>query len=125
MSLDDQLTEIFDRAMRQGVNSLSPTEYELLLIQDFFIEYEMSGLSGYFYNRLPDLGAIKSAIAAMRQHGFLALAQLLSEAADLFDSYEEPHTPTTWSQVLQQYDPNGRMSQISDQIRTLRGNGAP
>jgi len=89
--MHDQLGEVFDRGLREGVDSLNPADRELFRIQDFLIEYEMGGLSGYFYNRLPDLNGIHAAIGAMRQHGLTNLASLLSEAVGLFAEYANPH----------------------------------
>jgi len=121
MDLDERLTEVFDRGLRKGVDTLSPVDRELYLIQDFIIEYEMGGLSTYFYNRLPDLDLIQSAIAAMRRHGVIELANLLADATDLFRKYAELDVAATWGDVLRQCDPNGRLDAISDRIMALKG----
>jgi hypothetical protein len=123
MTPDERLTEIFDRGLREGVDFLTPTERDLYLIQDFIIEYEMNGLSGYFYNRLPDLLAITSAAQAMQRYGLTELSQILSEAAELFRGYADPEPPTTWRCVLQLYDPGDRLSQLSDRVVALRDYG--
>jgi hypothetical protein len=95
--------------MRDGVDALSPEDRELFRIQDFVIEYEMGGLSGYFYNRLPDLAGIQAAATAMRRQGLTELAALLGEAARLFAGYADPDPPTPWSDVCRRYDPAGRL----------------
>ncbi len=66
MTLDERLADVFDRGLRDGLDALNPTERELFRIQDFIIDYEMGGLSGYLYNKLPDQGRILSAVEAMR-----------------------------------------------------------
>ena len=123
MSPDDRLTEVFDRGIRNGVESLAPEERELYLIQDFIIEREQNGLSGYFYNRLPDVTQIQATIDAMRRHGLSALADLLGSALDLFREYEDPNPPTTWGEVLRRYDPSDHLDTINNQIRALNGYG--
>ncbi len=123
MTADDRLTEVFDRGLRDGPESLSPTARELFSIQDFIIEYEMGGLSSYFYNRLPDLDRILAAVAAMRRHGMPELAALLGEAAELFAGYVEPVPPTTWNEILRRYDPAGRLSELHGPINALENYG--
>ncbi len=123
MTADNRLTEVFDRGFRDGMQSLSPADQELFRIQDFIIEYEMGGLSSYFYNRLPDLDRILAAVAAMRRHDLPELAALLAEAAELFAGYVEPAPPTTWSEVLRRYDPAGRLNELHGPINALENYG--
>lgn len=123
MTADDRLTEVFDRGLRDGVETLGPEDRELFRIQDFILEYEMNGLSGYFYNRLPDLAAITATVAAMRKYGLPLLASLLNQAAELFVGYADPDPPTTWSKVLQQFDPTDRLFDLNEQIRAISGYG--
>jgi hypothetical protein len=119
MSLDDQLTEVFDRGLRLGVESLSDTDRELFRIQDFILEFELNELSGYLYNRLPDIAGIDMTIVALRGHGFVRLADLLHQAVELFRNYREPDPPSTWGELLKLYDPEDRISLISKQIHAL------
>ncbi len=123
MTATERLTEIFDRGMRDGVGSLVPADRELFRIQDFIIEFEMGGLSAYFYNRLPDLDGILATVSAMERLGLPVLASLLSEAAGLFKDYRDPDPPTTWKNVLNQYDPANRLDQLEHSINTLDNYG--
>ena len=123
MTADERLTEVFDRGLRDGVDSLSSIDRELFCIQDFIIEYEMNGMSGYFYNWLPDVGGILAAVAAMRKHGLPELASILGKAAELFVGYVDPDPPTTWEVVLRQYDPTNRLTDLEQVIRKIRGYG--
>lgn len=123
MQPEERLSEVFDRGLAQGVQSLQPDERELYLIQDFIIEYEMNGLSGYFYNRLPDTQLIASTVAAMRRYALTALAAELQESLNLFRGYADPDPPTTWSEVLRQYDPEDRLHTIAERISALKGYG--
>lgn len=125
MTLEDRLTEVFDRGLRDGVESLAPVDRELFRIQDFIIEFEMNGLSGYFYNRLPDLEEIAATVAAMRKHGMAEAAALLAEGAELFASYIDPVPATTWSAVLRQYDPTDRLDELASRIGELENYGIP
>lgn len=123
MIAHDQLAEVFDRGLRDGVDALCLAERELYRIQDFIIEYEIGGLSGYFYNRLPDLAGIHAAAAAMRRHGLTELAALLDEAASLFAGYTDRDPPTTWGEVRRGYDPTGRLDELDRRIGTLDNYG--
>lgn len=123
MATHDQLAEIFDRGLRDGVNALTPADRGLFRIQDFVIEYEIGGLSSYFYNRLPDLDGIHAAVEAMSRHGLVELAALLEEAAGLFAGYADPEPPTTWEAVCRQYDPSERLGELDRCIGALDNYG--
>src|SRR5919109_341616 len=94
-----ELSRVFDKALANGPNSLSPAERRLYLIQAFILEWEMGSLSGYFYNRLPDVPVLEETIIAMRSHEFDLLADILDEAVGLFRDYRDPDPPTTWTEV--------------------------
>jgi hypothetical protein len=123
VTADNRLTDVFDRGLRDGLESLSPTERELFSIQDFIIEYEMGGLSSYFYNRLPDLKRILAAVAAMRRHSLSELATLLGEAAELFAGYVESAPSKTWNEILREYDPADRLNELHGRIDALEDYG--
>jgi len=123
VTIDDQLTDVFDRGLRNGVESLSAAELELFRIQDFIIEFEMNGLSGYFYNRLPDRDDILATIAAMQSRGASELAAHLGEGLDLFSGYVESDSVTTWGDVLRRFDPTERLESIHRRISALNGYG--
>jgi hypothetical protein len=123
MTPDERLTEVFDRALRNGVEHLTPAEHPLYLIQDFILEQEMSGLSGYFCNRLPDLTHIQATVDAMRRYGLVELAKLLSEALHLFDGYIEPKSTMTWNEILARYDPSNRLDAIWKAMSKLQNYG--
>jgi hypothetical protein len=115
----ERLADVFDRGFREGVNALTPDEYELFQIQQFILEYEMGDLSGFFSNRSPDLASIHTTIRAMRRHGLSELATLVGEAAASFHGYAEPDPLTTWDEVIRHYDPNHRLEAVSEKIRAL------
>jgi hypothetical protein len=102
---EDHLTDVFDRGLRDGIDALAPSDQELFRIQDFIIEFEMNGLTGYFYNRLPDQAAIVATAAAMRRHGLLELGSLLEEAGGMFAGYADLSPETTWGDVCRNCDP--------------------
>jgi hypothetical protein len=118
-----RLADIFDRGLSSGVDSLSPLDRELFRIQDFIIDQEMSSLSGYIYNKLPNLNEIRAAVDAMRKHGLPQLAALVKEAADLFAEYSDPDPPTTWDEVCRRYDPKDRLSDLNTSIDRLDNYG--
>jgi hypothetical protein len=122
---DERLTEVFDRGLRQGVDRLTAAERDFFAIQDFIIELEMSGLSGYFYNRLPDLANIRAAVEGMRRNGLPDLAGFLAQALELFQHYVDPDPPSTWREVLKRYDPLNRLNAIEHEIYRLDAYGLP
>jgi hypothetical protein len=113
----DPLAEVFDRGAREGVDALSPADRELFRIQEFILLYENGTLSGYLYNALANPADIHATIAAMRRHGLSRLADLLSEAAELFADYDPD--PGTWGEVRRRYDPNGRIKELHYLIGAL------
>jgi hypothetical protein len=115
----EKLAEVFDRGLRDGVESLSADDRDLFLIQDFIIEFEMNSLGGYFYNRLPDHLKISSTIAAMQRFGLSTLALLLGKALILFQDYRDPGLPTTWSEILRSYDPQNQLEALEKSIHRL------
>lgn len=123
MTTWERLTEVFDKGCQHGVDALTPRERELYLIQDFILEFEMNSLSGYFYNRLPDVALIQEAIDSMNRHGFAKLAKILTEGLDLFRNYVDPDPPTTWQVVRQRYDPSNRLDLLEQRINKLKDYG--
>jgi hypothetical protein len=123
MRPSQRLSEVFDRALSEGLESLNEDERELYLIQDFIIEQEMNGLSGYLYNRLTNTAQIASAVIAMRRYGLADLAGFLDEAFRLFKGYTEPALATTWSDILRRYDPENRLEAIGKKINALEDYG--
>jgi hypothetical protein len=96
----ENLTKIFDEAMIHGVGSLSAEERRIYLIQDFILEWEINGLTGYFYNRLSNRDLIADTIGAMQRHGLSSLADILIDALAIFHDYAEPIEPTTWGFLI-------------------------
>ena len=119
----ERLSKVYDHALAVGVESLTNDERDLYLIQDFIIELEMGGLSGYFYNRLPLKNRIQAAVSAMRKYGLDELAELLSEAYQLFGAYSETDVANTWSEILQRHDPSNRLAVIEKKIDAIENYG--
>jgi hypothetical protein len=119
MNANERLTEVFDRGCRDGTAILTPNECDLYTIQEFILDFEMNGLSGYLYNRLPDIGRIRATADAMRRQNLTALARILGDALHLFESYVDPDPPTTWNAMIRRYDPENRSNALSDEICSL------
>lgn len=119
MSPHEKLFIVFDRALAEGLESLSADDRELYLIQDFIIEFEMGGLSGYLYNRLPQKSQMSEAVSAMQKHDLLELAELLGEAFKLFESDSESDVAETWADVMRRHDPIHRLDVIRKSILEL------
>jgi hypothetical protein len=120
---NERLTDVFERAMQIGVDRLSPVEQDLYLIQYFILELEMNGLSGLFYNRLPNLAQLLATVVAMRRQGLNDLADQLADALELFRDYVERDPPSTWNEVLHRYDPADRLKLIENRIMDLNDYG--
>lgn len=120
MSPDEVLSAVFDKGFQNGVESLTPRELELYRIQEFILDFEMGGLSGYMYNHLADTASISSTIAAMQSLGLRSLASLLGEAAALFDGYVDSESLPTWKSILQKHDPHDRLDAIQERISSLQ-----
>lgn len=118
-----RLADVFDQGLSDGIDALTPADRELFRIKDFTVDFEMGGLSSYLYNRLPDLDDIRETVVAMRRHGLVELANLLSEAVGLFANYVDADPPTTWGLVLQRYDPTGRLDELHKNIDRLDNYG--
>jgi hypothetical protein len=125
MSFSDHLTEVFDRAMKDGEHTLSSADHDLFLIQDFILDFEMGSLSSYFYNRLPDTARIEAAVDAMRRNNVAQLGDLLDEALDLFRGYKDADSPTTWAELLHRCDPDGTLQDVESRILSLDNYGLP
>lgn len=123
MSPVQKLSDVFERALSEGLESFTKEERDLYLIQDFIIEQEMNGLHGYFYNRLPNPEQISSTVAAMRRFGLTDLATLLEEAFQLFKGYTQSDTALTWSEILRHYDPASRLDALGKKINALEDYG--
>ncbi len=119
MSATERLSKVFLKGLADRGHSLKADKYQLYLIQDFMVEFEMNSLSGYFYNRLPELGYIKATITAMRQFGLNTLAELLEQAYNLFQDHVDPLEVTTWNAVRSSYDPDKKLEQIDMEITNL------
>jgi hypothetical protein len=120
---NDQLTIAYDKGFTKGEENLVGIDREYYLIQDFILEYEIGGLSGYLYNRIPDFDRIRTAIGSMRRHDLSELSSILSEAVAIFDGYREPDPPTAWRAVLQHYDPADKLRELDSQIMELENYG--
>ena len=82
----------------------------------------MNGLSGYFNNRLQDLGGKAAVVEAMRIHTQM-LVVLLSEAAQLFARNTDVDAVTTWRDVLRRYDPTSRPNDVQHRFEALSNCG--
>ena len=116
---NERLTEVFDRGARNGIETLSLDERALYSIQDFILDFEMGGLSGYLYNHIRDIQQIRNVCTAMRQRRMTPLANLLEEAIKLFCDYRDDPSAQTWSSILLAHDPQDRISAIEAGIASL------
>jgi hypothetical protein len=72
---------------------------------------------------MPDLTHVHEAVAAMRRHGVVELAALLSEAVELFADYVPCDPSTSWEEVCRHYDPTGLLDRLDERIRALDNYG--
>jgi hypothetical protein len=119
MDAENRLAEVFDAGLANGIASLSPRDQDLYRIQDFIIDFQMGGLSGYLYNHLPDVEDIERTVEAMRRRKLTHLASLLKSALNLFRDYVDPDPPSTWEDVLKEYDPGEKLQDVESRIHEL------
>jgi hypothetical protein len=120
---EDKFAEVFDRGLRDGVDSLSDEDRELYRIRYFILGIEIDGLSGHLYNQLPDIGEIAATVDAMRNRGLDDLAGLFEQAASLFSGYTGHYANSTWNEVLREYDPENRLEELNHRITALDNYG--
>lgn len=125
MSPHEKLSNAFDKALNAGIESLSADEKDLYFIQDFIIELEMGGLSGYLYNRLAITNHVSSTISAMRTYGLSEMAELLAEANQLFPPQAKADFANTWAEVVRRHDPGNRLALIEGMIENIEDYGIP
>ncbi len=123
MITENELTEAFDKALIKGPENLDGRDRQLYLIQDFILEWENGAFTGYLYNKIPDWKYINETISAMKTHGLTDLSNIVKEAVDLFQNYEEPYPTTTWSGVLKLYDPSGKLQDLDGKCKNLTNYG--
>jgi hypothetical protein len=118
-----RLTEAYARGLSVGFDQLSEDEQAWFLIQDFILEREMGGLSGFFYNRLPEIDRIRATIKAMRSQDLTLLANLLTESLELFREYDNTGSALFWNEILTRYDPAKRLIALDAEINKLKNYG--
>ncbi|MCE5239144.1 DMP19 family protein [bacterium] len=123
MGLAERLQDAFDRGVNDDGASLPPEVVPFYLAWKFILDWEMGMLAGYFYNTLPDLAAVQAQGEALETVGLTDMAKILRKGLDLFRDYKDPEQPSTWGDVLAQYDPEGILAALDDEIMALDNYG--
>ena len=123
MNLQERLQGAFDRGADDDGASLPADDVPFYLAWKFILDWEMGMLTGYFYNTLPDLGAIRTQIGALESVGLTELAAILRKGLGLFTDYEEPEEPSNWEAALARYDPGNVLEALDDEIGALHNYG--
>ncbi len=123
MDLDDRREDVFNRGCDDDGASLRADDRPYYLAQKFILDYEMGSLTGYLYNTLPDLAAGRAQAEALAEIGLVDMSRILSAALELFADYKDPDPPSTWEDVLRQYDPGDRIAELDRDIRQLANYG--
>ena len=123
MSLQQRLQDAFDRGVDDDGASLSPEDAPYYLAWKFILDWETGMLTGYLYNTLPDLVAIRAQTKALERVGLTELAKILKKALGLFEDYTGPAEQTTWEAVLSKYASEGVLERLDDEIEALDNYG--
>lgn len=116
---EDRLNNAFVRGCDDGTDSLSAADLARYRAWRFIMDWEMGGLTGYLYNTLPDLAAARSTVKALKTVGLTDLADILAQGVALFKGYKDPDRPSTWGEILEQYDPTGQLDILDERIQEL------
>jgi hypothetical protein len=123
MGLQKRLEDAFDRGVADDGASLSAEDAPYYLAWEFILDWEMGMLSGYLYNTLPDLDAIRAQVEALERAGLTELAAILRKALALFEDYTDPAEQTTWEAVLNKHDAEGILDRLDGEIEALDNYG--
>lgn len=118
LSVNQLLSEVFDRGLAKGEEKLAAKDLELFLIWDFVIEYEMGGLTGFLYNRVSNPGRIDATARALRKYEVEPLAKVAEELARRFRSWtnSDDDWGETWDEVRTRHISDARLERLEDQL---------
>lgn len=116
------LSAVFDRGLSKGERVLTRLERQLFLIQDFIIETEMGGLSGYLYNRVSHRGRLAATATAMELHDVRLLASIVRELQQRFVG-RRSRWGETWDDVCQRHISDKRLAALDARLDRAREHG--
>jgi len=118
LSVNQLLSEVFDRGLTKGEEKLSPEDLELFLIWDFVIEYEMGGLTGFLYNRVNRPGRIDATARALRKYEVEPLAKVAEELSRRFRFWKnnDDASSETWDEARTRHISDARLERLEDQL---------
>ncbi|MEZ9526741.1 hypothetical protein [Enterovibrio norvegicus] len=119
--LDEQLHLAFDKWADQGPESLSDSEWPLFRAQNFILQWEAGGLSGYLYNSLPDHAEIRATLDSLLVLGLTVEFECLSSAYKFFENYTDPEQPSTWAHQCSIYDSEESLDDLDQVLQRAGG----
>lgn len=113
-----ELNAAYEKGLDQGLECLTGRETHLYWSMDFISQWLNGGMTGYFYNRLPDHSDIICAIKGLNKVGLNSASDTLSKAYDPWRNYMDPDPSEgkTWGDMCSQYDPAGLMEQLETEM---------
>ena len=118
---DQVLSAVFDKGLSNGT-AITRVERQLFLIQDFIIETEMGGLSGYLYNRLSHRGRLAATANALELHDVRLLAPIARELQRRFAGHRS-HAGETWDDVCRRHVSDARLAVLEARLDAARSKG--
>jgi hypothetical protein len=115
----DACDSISQRALRQGVTSLSSIERIVLRAYIFDTDQQMGGLTSFFYNTDSSPEVAVETAAALEAIGAPATAAVFRTAASIICHSVLQQGASTWGERLQRVDPDGQLEKLCWQINEL------
>jgi hypothetical protein len=116
---DSVLSAVFDKGLSRGLGTLTRVERQLFLIQDFIIETEMGGLSGYLFNRVASRGRLAATATAMEVHDVRLLAPIVGELQWRFRGYRS-RRGATWDDACGRHLSDARLAVLEAKLDRAR-----
>lgn len=110
---------MLQRAATGNALELSERERNAFEVARFLAEFEMGGMSGYFFNTGPAITKATAASNAFAAYGYLDIRAVIHEALAVFARERDHAERRVWSEVLRDVDPNGELDRIEGRLSEL------
>lgn len=122
VSAGQMLSAVFDKGLSMGIGTLTRIERQWFLIQDFIIETEMGGLSGYLNNRLIHRGRLSATATAMETHDVRLLIPISRELQRRFLGHRS-RPGETWDDLRSRHVSDARLAKLEERVDQARSKG--
>jgi hypothetical protein len=110
---------LLQRAATGNALELSERERHALEVARFIAEFELGGVSGYFFNTGAAIEKATAAGDAFAAYGNLDIRAVIREALAVVARERDHGERRVWSDVLRDVDPNGELDGIERRLNEL------